>query len=124
MFELDIQKEFSAAHFLKDYNGDCAKLHGHNYLVQVFVQSEELDEIGIALDFKVLKKELDSILGELDHHFLNEHEEFKDKNPTSERLAQYIYRRLVPVVSTKQGVRLSKVRVCESPTSGAAYFEN
>ena len=122
MFELDIQKEFSAAHFLKDYNGDCAKLHGHNYLVQVFVQSEELDEIGIALDFKVLKKELDAILTELDHKYLNELPEFADKNPTSENLAKYIYKRLSSKVNDGKA-RVSKVRVCESLSSGASYFE-
>ena len=53
MFELDIRREFSAAHQLKGYNGDCSNLHGHNWTVEVFIRSEHLDEVGIALDFKV-----------------------------------------------------------------------
>jgi len=122
MFELDIHCEFSAAHSLRGYQGDCANLHGHNWTVQVFIQSEKLDQIGIAMDFKVLKKELDAVLGELDHKNLNEHPHFKDTNATSENLAMYIYQRLKPAVNLP-GVRLSRVRVCESPSSGASYFE-
>ena len=122
MFELDIHREFSAAHSLRGYKGDCANLHGHNWTVQVFIQSEKLDAIGIAMDFKVLKKELDAVLGELDHKNLNEHPHFKNTNATSENLAMYIYQRLKPAVNLP-GIRLSRVRVCESPSSGASYFE-
>ena len=106
MFELDIHREFSAAHALRGYNGDCANFHGHNWTVQVFIQSEKLDRIGIAMDFKVLKKALDAVLTELDHKNLNEHPHFKDHNPTSENLAMYIYRRLAPAVNSP-GVKLA-----------------
>ena len=84
--------------------------------------SEHLDEVGIALDFKVLKKELDVILAGLDHKFLNEHEEFRTKNPTSENIAMYIYKTLSAKINTET-VKVSKVRVCESASSGATYFE-
>ncbi len=122
MFELDITREFSGAHSLRGYNGDCKCLHGHNWIIQVFVQSEELDEVGIAVDFKALKKELDAILKELDHKYLNELEAFRDCNPTSENLARYIYKRLAAAVNDGKA-RVSKVRVCESLTSGASYYE-
>ena len=122
MFELDIHREFSAAHSLRGYNGDCANLHGHNWTVQVFIQSENLNEIGIAMDFKILKKELDTVLTELDHKNLNDHPHFKNTNATSENLAMYIYGRLKPAVNLP-GIRISKVRVCESPSSGASYYE-
>ncbi len=123
MFELDIVRDFSAAHQLRGYNGDCCQLHGHNWTVQVFVQSEALDSVGIAMDFKLLKKELNAILAEMDHQFLNDLPAFQGKNPTSENIAQYIYTRLKPVVAQSPCAKISKVRVCESPTSGAAYFE-
>ena len=122
MFELDIRREFSAAHSLRGYQGDCANLHGHNWTVEVFIRSEKLDPVGIAMDFKVLKKELDAVLGELDHKNLNEHPHFRDTNATSENLAMYIYRRLAPSVD-QAGVKLARVRVCESASSGASYFE-
>lgn len=122
MFELDITREFSAAHSLRGYNGNCKSLHGHNWIIQVFVQSAELDELGIAVDFKVLKKELDVLLEELDHKHLNELPMFQKCNPTSENLARHIYKRLAAVVNDSK-VHVSKVRVCESLTSGASYFE-
>ena len=125
MFELDICKEFSAAHSLKGYPGNCSSLHGHNWKVQVFVRSGALDGIGIALDFKTLKKELDAILAELDHRYLNDLDLFARCNPTSENLAKYIYQRLSGAVNdAEKGIRVSKVRVCESEHSGAAYFED
>jgi 6-pyruvoyltetrahydropterin/6-carboxytetrahydropterin synthase len=123
MFELDIEREFSAAHCLDGYKGNCAHKHGHNWIVQAFVRSEKLDDLGIALDFKVLKKELDSILEELDHKDLNALPEFASENPTSERLAELIYKRLSRKISAN-GVKVSKVRVCESRSSGASYFES
>lgn len=124
MFELDIHREFSAAHSLRGYNGDCSRLHGHNWTVQVFIRSEKLDEVGIAMDFKLLKKDLDAVLAELDHQNLNEHPYFKERNATSENLAVYIYNRLKPGISRPGlGLQLSKVRVCESASSGASYFE-
>jgi len=123
MFELDITRDFSAAHSLRGYNGDCSSLHGHNWTVQVFVASENLDEIGIAMDFKLLKKELNAILAELDHKYLNDLPAFKGQNPTSENIAMYLYKRLKPVVTSVPHAVLRRVRVCESPTSGASYFE-
>ncbi len=122
MFELDITREFSGAHSLRGYNGACQSLHGHNWTIQIFVQAEKLDEIGMSVDFRVLKRELDAILEELDHKYLNELPEFAEKNPTSENLAQYIYRRLAGAVND-DNVKVSRVRVCESASSGASYFE-
>jgi len=122
MFELDVTREFSAAHSLRGYNGTCKDLHGHNWTIQVFVQSAELNEIGIAVDFRVLKKELDALLADLDHKYLNELPMFREINPTSENIAQYIFRRLAAVVNDGHA-RVSKVRVCENHSSGATYFE-
>ncbi|MBO4491548.1 MAG: 6-carboxytetrahydropterin synthase QueD [Lentisphaeria bacterium] len=123
MFELDITRDFSAAHSLRGYNGDCSALHGHNWTVQVFVVSRELDKVGIAMDFKLLKKELNEVLAEFDHKYLNDLPAFAGRNPTSENIAMYIYQRLKPVVTSVPGASLSRVRVCESPTSGASYSE-
>lgn len=123
MYELDIVRSFSAAHSLRGYNGDCSCLHGHNWTVQVFIRSEQLNEIGIAVDFKVLKSELNTILEEFDHTCLNEHALFRAVNPTSENIARILFQRLNAAIGAGP-VRVSKVRVCESPTSGAAYFED
>ena len=122
MFEIDIERDFSAAHYLKGYNGDCSSLHGHNWVVQAFVKTGDLDEIGIAMDFRSLKKEIDDILSELDHVCLNDAEFFKDINPTSENLAKFIFEELSGRLNS-DSIKVSKVRVCESPGSGATYSE-
>lgn len=121
MFEVDIQREFSAAHYLRGYDGNCSKLHGHNWVVEAVVDAQQLDEIGIAVDFRVLKRELDAIIAELDHSCLNELEAFKDLNPTSEIIAEYIFKGLSVRMSGIDGVEVASVRVCESPGAGATY---
>ena len=120
MYELDITREFSAAHMLKGYDGLCSNLHGHNWTVQVFIQAGQLDDIGIAADFTVIKRVLTEILAQFDHKYLNELPEFQGINPTSENIARILFEKLAPAVA-KPGIRLNRVRVCESPTSGATY---
>ena len=123
MFELDVIREFSSAHCLKGYCGNCSEKHGHNWSVQVFIRSEKLDEIGIAVDFKALKRELDTLLGELDHKDLNSIPPFDKLNPTSENIAMYIYKRLSGKFNGN-GVKVYRVRVGENASSGASYFED
>ena len=122
MFELDVEREFSSAHNLKGYNGNCSEKHGHNWGVQVFVRSKSLDEIGIAVDFKALKRELDAILLELDHKDLNTIPPFDKINPTSENIARIIYCELGKRLNDDR-VKVTKVSVEESPGSRASYFE-
>ena len=123
MFEIEIDRSFSAAHQLRGYNGDCCNLHGHNYKVTVTVRSAEQDEIGIALDFKKLKAGLNELLEELDHKFLNDLPDFADINPTSENLARFIYRRMGEKMNNGP-VKVWKVRIGESDSSAVTYFED
>lgn len=122
MFELDVEREFSSAHNLKGYNGNCSEKHGHNWGVQVFIRAQELDEIGIAVDFKALKRELDAILLELDHKDLNTIPPFDKINPTSENIAKTIYQRLASKLNNGR-VKVHRVRISENKSSGASYFE-
>ncbi len=122
MFELDVIREFSSAHCLKGYCGNCSEKHGHNWSVQVFIRSEKLDEIGIAVDFKALKRELDALLLTLDHKDLNTVPPFDKLNPTSENLAMYIYKTLGEKLNGN-GIKVHRVRVGENQSSGASYFE-
>jgi len=123
MFEIDITRSFSAAHCLRGYQGECAALHGHNWTVQAVLRVKELDKIGIAVDFKKLKCELDAILDEFDHTNISDSPAFAKINPTSEVIAKTIYETLSPKIND-DNVKLHKIRVCESPSSGATYFED
>src|SRR3990170_1903498 len=93
MFELTVQTHFAAAHELPGYPGPCQRLHGHNFRVLLTVGGEELDELGMLMDFRELKRLLAGVIARLDHRNLNELAELEDL-PTSENLARHIYRQV------------------------------
>ena len=120
MYRVDIERAFSAAHCLKGYQGNCSELHGHNWAVQAVVAAKELDEIGIAVDFRKLKSELDRILDQFDHKNLSDLQWFNKLNPTSEVIARIVFEQLSSALNDER-VTVEKVRICESPGSGATY---
>ena len=122
MFDIEIRRTFAAAHQLRGYDGPCRNIHGHNYSVVVTVRAAKLDELGLALDFTILKARLDEILGGYDHRCLNELDDFREVNPTSENLARTIYRKLAAKIHG-DGIRLHSVRIGESENSAVTYFE-
>ena len=123
MFEIEIRRTISAAHQLKGYDGDCRNLHGHNYEIIVALRGDCLDKVGIAMDFKVLKHEVDELLKNYDHHNLSELPEFADCNPTSEILSRSLYRHLSDRLNCDQ-IKVHHVRVEESASSAVTYFED
>ena len=122
IFEVYIETHFSAAHALRGYPGDCARLHGHNWIIQVYVRCRELDDIGIGIDFRVIKENVKDVLQGLDHFNMNELPAFQEDNPTSENIAKYLYRELSKRIDSDQ-VKVSKVKVSETPNAGAFYWE-
>ncbi|MBS1112685.1 MAG: 6-pyruvoyl-tetrahydropterin synthase [Nitrospirae bacterium] len=122
MFELMIETYFSAAHQLRGYKGQCEKLHGHNWKVQVYVLAEKLNEIELAMDFHELKRLTEEVLAPLDHGFLNDIFPFTEKNPSSENIAKWIYDSLKKKLNGSN-VSLSGITVWESEAASATYFE-
>ena len=122
MYELEVFRSFSAAHQLDGYKGDCSKLHGHNWQVTTVLQVKELDSVGIAIDFKILKKELDAVLDQFDHANLSCLPCFAEINPTSENLARIIYKALAAKLDDGN-VKVARVKVSESPGSTASYYD-
>jgi len=128
VFELYIRTHFSAAHALKGYMGECANVHGHNWIIDVFVRCDRLNHIGIGMDFKDIKQAVNDVLKSedetlrLDHANLGDHPAFADINPTSEHIARYIYKELGKRING-EGVRISKINVSETPGAGACYWE-
>lgn len=130
MFEVRVEADFAAAHFLKDYNGKCENLHGHNYKVYAHVRGSKLNEGGMLLDFTKLKGGLRSVCKQLDHTNLNDKDVF-EQNPSAERIAMYIYDGIIAELK-KEGLDLSfadgktdpvlfAVDVFETDTSRARY---
>ena len=118
MFELKAQMYFSAAHHLLNYNGACENMHGHNWLVEAYVKGTELDKSNILVDYKVIKRELKTVLDYLDHKDINELPEFAGISPSSEMLAKFIYEKMKEKIH-----QTSKVSIWETPTSCASYYE-
>ncbi|HMM20508.1 MAG TPA: 6-carboxytetrahydropterin synthase QueD [Selenomonadales bacterium] len=125
MYELTTIVDFEAAHRLPDYPGKCSRLHGHNWKVEVTVAGDQLDRLGMLIDFRDLKQALNGIIGTLDHYYLNEIEPFCRINPTAENIARYIYEKLASsLASVSEGVTVRAVKVWESPHSAAVYRED
>lgn len=122
MYELTVKSEFEAAHYIKNYPGKCARLHGHNWVVEAIVRGDTLNELGILIDFKVLKDALNKVLDEFDHQYLNKLEIFAEKNPTAEIIAKEIFDKLSTAEIFNGSTKLAGVRVYESPKSCVTYF--
>ncbi|MEW6441775.1 MAG: 6-carboxytetrahydropterin synthase QueD [bacterium] len=123
MYELTLLEDFSAAHRLPGTGGRCEALHGHNWKVEVRVAAERLNEVGMVIDFNELRSLTRQVLAELDHSFLNDHPFFRDRLPTAEHLARFIYQRLAGSMPADRGARLRRVRVWESEHTAASYEE-
>lgn len=131
MFEVRVTADFAAAHFLKDYNGKCENLHGHNYKVYTHVRGNKLNEGGMLLDFTKLKSALRLVCKNLDHTNLNDFDYF-EQNPSAERIAKYIYEQIIQLL-LKDGIDISyknqtedaflyAIDVFETDTSRARYI--
>lgn len=120
VYEVTINQSFSAAHILKEIDGTCEKLHGHNFIIEVSVSSSELSEAGILIDFRVLKEWTGDILKELDHKYLNEVGYFKNISPSSENIAKFIYDRIADKAKC-HNLDVCRVIVWESEDARVTY---
>jgi 6-pyruvoyltetrahydropterin/6-carboxytetrahydropterin synthase len=120
MHRITVYDYFSSAHQLRGYKGKCEELHGHNWKVEIQIESEDLDNLGMLMDFKDVKKLLKEMVDELDHKMLNDLEPFKKVNPSSENVAKYIYETLSQRLP--EGIDLVQTSVWESENSKTTYY--
>ena len=120
-YTVSAQAHYDAAHFLRNYEGKCSRLHGHRYVVEAAVQATELDDRGIAFDFVDLKRDLRAIADELDHQNLNELPQFEGKETSAENQARYFFDELRRRLPEPLVGGLLYARVWESPTQWAQY---
>ena len=121
-YELSIETHFSAAHQLRGYAGDCARLHGHNWHVKLFVQCATLDELGLGIDYKIMKTELKAALEPWDHYNLNDVAPFDCINPSSENVARELYQRMSKRLNNER-IHVSCVEIAETCTAKVRYWE-
>jgi len=123
MYTLNVESKFASAHQLRGYRGKCENIHGHSWKVRASVCSDELNDIGLAMDFTDLKRILNDIAGPLDHVCINDIHPFTDINPSSENIAKFIFDSLKDKVAPYR-VRVKSVTVWESDTASATYTED
>lgn len=125
MFQICVGAHFDAAHFIRDYDGDCANLHGHRWDVEVCISGQQLDHLGMLIDFKEVKNTIRKALKLLDHSLLNDLPTFDPKgvNPTAENLARFLFLEFKRdlVLGEKH---LEWVKVYESPDTWAIFKED
>ena len=126
MFEVSVEKSFAAGHALRGYRGKCENVHGHNYKVQVTLEGDDLDSIGLLYDFVEVKRMIQAIVDRLDHQFMNDIPPFDKLNPSAENLARYFYQELQRGLREPPAavpVRVGKVKIWETDSTTATYWE-
>jgi len=121
-YTLKIITDFASAHTLRDYPGDCSRMHGHNWKAEVEVSSPQLNQSGMVVDFKDIKKATREITSKLDHYYLNDLEAFKEINPTAENIAAYIYKELVLRLNNEH-IKITAVTLWETERACVRYTE-
>ncbi len=125
--------DFCYGHRLLDYDGQCRYLHGHNGLLEVDVESDVLDRLGMVVDFGEVRDRVKGwVDAHLDHRMLLSKQDpvvpvltdmgepmyLMDENPTAENISKLIYRSV-----RDAGLQLTEVRLWETPSSFATYRE-
>jgi 6-pyruvoyltetrahydropterin/6-carboxytetrahydropterin synthase len=131
MYRVSREIDFCYGHRLLNYEGKCRYLHGHNGRVVITIESDELDDRGMVLDFTDIKSVVATWIDEnLDHRMLlhrddpavpmlkelNEPLFLLDTNPTAENIAELIHR-----FTADHGFPIVETRLWETPRCYATY---
>ena len=125
--------DFCYGHRLLEYDGKCKHLHGHNGLIEVDIEADSLDSLGMVMDFTSVRDIVKGWVDEnLDHKMLLRRDDpvapileelgepiyLLDDNPTAENIAKHIY-----LQAQSRGLNMAEIRLWESPSSYATYRE-
>jgi len=116
---LEKEFKFEASHQLPHHDGKCARLHGHSWKGKLYVEGEKLHpggaKQGMLIDYADISAAIEGIVeGYLDHRHLNDSLDME--SPTSELIAQWIYKMVVPILP-----QLAAVRIEETCTSACVF---
>ncbi len=121
MYTIAVQAHYDSAHLLRDYEGKCARLHGHRYVVEVALRTPEVRTSGMAYDFSDLKRHLEELADRFDHQNLNEVPPFTEMESTAENQARYFFDEMKRRLPEHLAEGLLYARVMESPGQWAQY---
>lgn len=124
IYTLSTETSFSSSHCLNGYEGDCSRVHGHNWVVRAYYEFDRVDDRGLTIDYLELKAGMDRVILErFDHRHLNDVPPFDRLNPTSENIAEEIFRLLRRELPVENG-RLSEIELWETSTDMVRYRES
>lgn len=112
-YTLKVVSDFASAHTLRDYPGACSRMHGHNWKVEAEVEARQLNDVGMAIDFKAIRQQVRELTDVLDHRYLNEIAPFDEINPTAENIAAFIFSGLSQALNNKQ-IRVKAITLWET----------
>ena len=113
MYKVSKRMEIAGSHQLNlDYDSKCKNIHGHNWIVTVYIKSLALDKNGMVIDFTHVKRVIHDVL---DHHHIND---VVNMNPTAENMAKWICDEVTKVCEVGE---CYKVEVQESEGNIAVY---
>ena len=135
-------EEFELAHVLTGYNGDCGRLHGHEYRVEVTLEGPQTDPFGMVVDFKDLKRVMKAVIP--DHYFVYFDEDETGKDIATTLRRHGILSKSLPFVTTAENmapyfgkeiekmlhdegyteVEVVEVKLWETSNSYATYIKN
>lgn len=128
MYSLNVREHFMIAHSFKgEIFGPAQGLHGATYVVDLEMRRNQLDDDGLVVDIGLASESLAKVLAELNFKNLDDVEEFKGKNTTTEFLAAVIYERLETKIkagdlgTAAKGLDALKVTLHESHVAWAAF---
>lgn len=142
--------EIENGHMLSKHPDKCKFPHGHTRKVEFVLEADELDENEMVCDFKIVKTAIDDYLQTFDHAMCVNTADpmfaplkdaygdrvigFDDLDPTTELLAKTFHDAFRAKLDEYRGqsnpryplspdIRIVKVRVSETSSSWAEYFE-
>ncbi|WP_298844928.1 6-carboxytetrahydropterin synthase QueD [Clostridium sp.] len=140
MYILKSEHSFDSAHFLSEYDGKCANIHGHRWKVEVEVQSENLTKggqlEGMVIDFGDLKRDVKSMADSYDHALIVQIGSMRDETlncikqdgfkvilvdfrTTAENFAKFFFKQM-----KNKGYNVKRTTVYETPNNSASYEES
>ncbi|MFE5140621.1 6-pyruvoyl tetrahydropterin synthase family protein [Streptomyces fagopyri] len=128
MFSITVRDHIMIAHsFQGDVFGPAQRLHGATFLVDATFRRDELDEDNIVVDMGLAATELRSVTSDLNYRNLDDQEEFKGVNTSTEFLAALIADRLADRIhqgalgESARGISRIAVTLHESHIAWACY---
>lgn len=124
--------EFDAAHRVRGHQGKCQMLHGHRYVIEATFTTNNLSEIGMVLDFSLIKQKLghwvdtnwdhntilhvdDSVLGQHITQYTAQQVYYMNNNPTAENMSYYLLETICPILFRDDNIKCIKIKIYETP---------